>query len=108
MELLKMTYSDKLTDVRWQKKRLEIMSRDNFACRSCYAHEGTMHVHHLCYLKRFDPWEYKDDEMITLSDCHAEWHRLFDNNIEPGHTFLVAKLHHDLDVKAMQDYNKTK
>ena len=99
-----MKYKSKLLDIRWQKKRLEIFKRDKFQCRSCYAHEGTMHVHHLKYLMRYEPWEYDDDDLITLcDDCHAEWHRLFDNNSQPGKTFLVAKLHFDLDIKAMQD-----
>jgi len=102
-----MTYKGKLIDIRWQKKRLEIYKRDKFQCRSCYAHEGSMHVHHLRYLMKHEPWEYDDDDLITLCDnCHAEWHRLFDNNIQPGKTFLVAKLHFDLDIKAMQDGRK--
>ena len=100
-----MKYSDKLKDPRWQKKRLEIMNRDNFACRSCSDIESTLHVHHVKYLKQFDPWEYSDEYMITLCDeCHAEWHRLFDNNIKPGKTFLVAKLNFDLDIEGMQGF----
>jgi hypothetical protein len=66
-----------------------------------------MNVHHLRYLKKHDPWDYSDDDLITLcAQCHAEWHRIFDNNLNPGITFLVAKLHHDLDVEAMQFQNK--
>ena len=99
------SYNDKLKDPRWQKKRLVVMQRDNFACKSCYDHESTLHVHHVKYLKSYDPWDYPDDYMITLCDeCHAEWHRLFDNNIKPGKTFLVAKLNHDLDIEGMQNF----
>ena len=102
-----MAYKDKLPDVRWQKKRLEIMERDQWSCRACNAHEGTMNVHHLKYLMGCDPWDYSDDDLITLCDiCHTEWHRIFNNNFKPGITFLVAKLHFDLDVEAMQLQNK--
>ena len=30
-----MGYSEKLKDPRWQKKRLEILERDNFRCQYC-------------------------------------------------------------------------
>jgi len=32
--MAKLTYSEKLKDPRWQKKRLEILSRDNFTCET--------------------------------------------------------------------------
>ena len=102
-----MTYSDKLKDVKWQKRKAEIMARDNWCCRACFAHEGLMHVHHLRYLMYNDPWDYSDDDLITLCEqCHKEWHRIFNNNLNPGRTFLVAKLHFDLEIEAMQLQNK--
>jgi hypothetical protein len=61
-----MTYADKLKDPRWQKKRLEIMSRDNFKCQMCGDEKETLHVHHQKYSG--DPWEADDDHLITL--CH--------------------------------------
>lgn len=33
-----MTYSQKLRDPRWQKKRLEILERDSFTCQHCHDH----------------------------------------------------------------------
>lgn len=65
------TYSEKLRDPRWQKKRLEIMQRDGFKCQNCNANDITLNVHHACYLKGREPWEYDDDILITLcEECH--------------------------------------
>jgi hypothetical protein len=65
-------YSEILKDPRWQKKRLEIMSRDGFKCVNCEASDKTLHVHHLRYLKGKKPWEHGDENLQTLCvDCHA-------------------------------------
>ena len=60
-------------DPRWQKRRLEIMERDGFACVACGNKESELHVHHKRY--RGQPWEAKDDDMQTLCVyCHmAFW-----------------------------------
>lgn len=42
-------YSEKLKDPRWQKKRLEILNRDEFACRFCGDNKSTLNVHHISY-----------------------------------------------------------
>lgn len=66
-----MNYSDKLKDPRWQKKRLEIMQRDDFTCQFCGDNESTLHVHHYKY--KGDPWEVDNKYLITLcSDCHEQ------------------------------------
>ena len=68
-----MTYSEKLKDPRWQKKRLEILERDEFTCQSCGDEENQLHVHHLYYQFDFNPWEYENDNYITLcAKCHEE------------------------------------
>ena len=73
-----MTYSDKLKDPRWQKKRLEILNRDNFTCRFCGDSETTLHVHHFVYRKNADPWESDEMELITIcADCHEVEHIQF-------------------------------
>ena len=67
------SYADKLRDPRWQKKRLEIMERDGFSCRSCKNKERTLNVHHLKYEKGKEPWEYEESEMVTLCEgCHEQ------------------------------------
>lgn len=66
-----MTYAEKLKDPRWQKKRLEILERDDFSCRSCGSDAKELHVHHLIYLKGKEPWEYKNEHLVTLcKKCH--------------------------------------
>lgn len=68
-----MTYSEKLKDPRWQKKRLEIFQRDEFMCRNCGETDMTLHVDHKVYHKGFDPWEYENYELQTLcEDCHKD------------------------------------
>ena len=65
------TYAEKLKDPRWQKKRLEILERDKFACRYCADKEKTLHVHHVYYEKGKSPWEYEGDMLLTLCErCH--------------------------------------
>jgi len=66
-----MEYSKKLKDPRWQKTRLKIFERDDWACRQCGDDKSTLHVHHRRYLKGREPWEYPDVGLVTLcEDCH--------------------------------------
>lgn len=66
-------YSKKLLDPRWQKKRLEILSRDKFRCRCCGNDRNTLHVHHKYYESGYEPWDYENDTLITFcSSCHEE------------------------------------
>lgn len=66
-----MTYSEKLRDPRWQKKRLEILNRDNFTCIGCGSNTRTLHVHHQLYQRGLDPWDYQENLLITLCEvCH--------------------------------------
>lgn len=65
------TYSEKLKDPRWQKKRLEILNRDSFKCKFCRDTEETLHVHHITYGKGKDPWDYPGGNFLTLCEtCH--------------------------------------
>lgn len=66
-------YSKKLRDPRWQKKRLEIMKRDDFSCIKCGDNESPLNVHHCYYKKGNEPWEYDDSSLVTLCEnCHKE------------------------------------
>lgn len=63
-------YSEKLLDPRWQRRRLQIMERDNWTCQQCYDTETTLNVHHIWYSGR-DPWDAPDEALVTLCrDCH--------------------------------------
>lgn len=66
-----MTYSEKLKDPRWQRKRLEILNRDGFTCCHCGDTESTLNIHHHYYEKKKMPWDYPDGALITLCEhCH--------------------------------------
>lgn len=74
-----MTYSEKLKDPKWQKKRLEVMQRDEFRCVRCNDDSKTLNVHHQYYIKGRDPWDYPEMLLITLcEDCHEVEHNDFD------------------------------
>ncbi len=65
------TYYENLRHPHWQRRRLEIMQRDNFRCRKCGDSETTLNVHHAYYVKARKPWEYPDDALATLCEpCH--------------------------------------
>lgn len=64
-------YWKRLQDPRWQKKRLEILARDEWVCTNCYEEGKTLHVDHGYYEKGQDPWDYPDASLTTLcKDCH--------------------------------------
>ncbi len=49
------------------------MERDDFTCKKCGDVESTLHVHHKFYVFGREPWEYENDELITLCwECHEE------------------------------------
>jgi hypothetical protein len=67
----KQFYSELLKSPKWQKKRLEIMKRDKFACKLCGDTETQLHIHHKEYINGLNPWEYDNKYLITLcADCH--------------------------------------
>lgn len=69
------SYSEKLRDPRWQRRRLEIMQHANFACEHCMSPDKTLNVHHKLYRKGRAPWEYADGELECLcEECHETAH----------------------------------
>jgi hypothetical protein len=67
------SYSELLLDPRWQRKRLEIMQRDDFTCQKCSCSSDTLNVHHCYYENGLSPWEYPDSSLLTLCKlCHSE------------------------------------
>ena len=77
-----MTYSEKLRDPRWQKKRADICERDNWACLFCGEKSKNLQVHHITY-KRRDPWDYPDYLYQTLcEDCHQTRQELTDKAVD--------------------------
>jgi hypothetical protein len=71
----KQSYAEKLRDPRWQKKRMEILERDGWACSKCGATDKTLHVHHKRYEAGRDPWDYPGDALAALCEqCHEAEH----------------------------------
>lgn len=67
------TYSEKLKSPKWQKKRLEILQRDEFMCTYCEDAESELHVHHKKYIYGNEVWDYENENFITLcKPCHEE------------------------------------
>lgn len=62
----------------WQKKRLKILERDEFACVQCGTDQEMLHVHHTFYWDKEDeapPWDYDDETLISLCEsCHKDEH----------------------------------
>lgn len=74
-----LSYGEQLKHPNWQRRRLEILQRDNFCCQSCYDNETTLHVHHKRYVKGRMAWEYTDRELVTLCEqCHSLEHEASD------------------------------
>lgn len=64
-------YFELLKDPRWQKRRLEILKRDEWTCLDCGDDTKSLHVHHRYYQWGLNPWEYSDDALMTLCEpCH--------------------------------------
>jgi len=93
---MKKTYSEKLQDPRWQKKRLEILNRDGFKCQMCSNDKKTLHVHHKEYVYGKQPWEYENSNFNTLcKDCHELIEFLHKKIVNKHHPlYLVTKKSH--------------
>jgi glutaredoxin len=88
-------YSEMLKDPRWQKKRLEILQRDGWACVYCEEDEKTLHVHHLRYRKGKKPWEHEDTDLQTLCvDCHGRVSKE-EARVKAAMDHLLGDLHFD-------------
>jgi hypothetical protein len=67
----KKSYWELLKDPRWQRRRLEILSKAGFRCESCGSETETLNVHHVNYRREAKPWEYVDCELQCLCEtCH--------------------------------------
>lgn len=65
------TYAEKLKDPRWQKKRLHLLELARWECENCHSDSSTLHVHHVFYESKRQPWEYEDNDFMVLCEtCH--------------------------------------
>lgn len=73
------SWADQYKHPKWQKKRLEVLERDEYTCQRCGDKESTLHVHHTFYEKGSKMWECNKSSLITLcNDCHRRAHALID------------------------------
>lgn len=73
-----LTYSEQLACQEWKEKRIKILERDNYSCRTCQRKLETrkMHVHHELYMPNIYAWECPDEYLTTLcQDCHNSFHK---------------------------------
>lgn len=63
-----MTYSEKLKDPRWQRRRLEVMQAADFRCEWCGDASSPLHVHHLKYTG--EPWDAPAEDLECLCESH--------------------------------------
>jgi hypothetical protein len=74
-------YQLQLLNPRWQRRRLEVMSKNNFSCQICDEQNQELNVHHIKYKKhpngdKYEPWNYSDEELMVLcKDCHDLIHK---------------------------------
>jgi 5-methylcytosine-specific restriction endonuclease McrA len=69
----KAAYRALLRDPRWQKKRLQVLERDQWACQGCGTTTRELHVHHTWYTAGVLPWDYPGACYVTLCrGCHAK------------------------------------
>lgn len=103
-----MTYTEQLKDPRWDKKRKEVLKRDNFTCVCCYAIKVKLNVHHGVYFKEKMAWEYDNIYLHTLCDpCHERTH-FFIASIENKIGKINPLMLWDIDLVLMaMDYGRS-
>lgn len=75
------SYAELLLDPRWILRKTQVLQRDHYQCQWCDDHEygmqGELHVHHKKYYDDWRmPWDYQDEDLITLCDiCHTLFHQ---------------------------------
>ena len=75
-----MDYKEQIKSPKWQRRRLEILQRDDFTCQICGSQDKTLHVHHTTYEKGKMIWDYPDEMLLTLcEECHEYEHALNDS-----------------------------
>lgn len=75
------TYSDKLKNPKWQKKRLSVLNRDKWKCKLCGDADTNIQVHHTKYVGA-NPWDTPDEFLISICEhCHQVLHELKDEEV---------------------------
>lgn len=76
------------------------MQRDEFKCQNCFDSGSTLNVHHKTYTKGAEPWEYDEENFVTLCEsCHKSNHEL----IETIKHRIFAPFMHDVLYELMNN-----
>ena len=104
--MTKEEYRELRKDGRWQRKRLEIMQRDDFKCRECGT-TNDLNVHHIRYIEGRLPWEYDNGDLVTLcGTCHKALHEEVRRKHDCGQCkFFVQEFLLDNDESFCFDYD---
>lgn len=98
---LKYNYAEEVLRPEWQRRKAEIMKRDDFTCQVCGAKDKQLHVHHTYYDQRLHYWEYPDNMLVTLCcDCHNKETLL--NKALKQNTHLVSASTIDILTSSMK------
>ena len=95
----KLSYAEKLRDVRWKRRRDELIRRANYTCCECCQPlvSGTMdlQVHHVVYISCLDPWDYPDELLVVVCDFHHRERQAVEGAIyaEVGKHLATLDLH---------------
>lgn len=80
---------ERYKDPRWQKLRLLVMNQAGFKCSMCGSADQTLNVHHICYKRGCNPWEYGPDELKCICEpCHEK----FESEVKPYALFVATLL----------------
>jgi len=81
-----MTYSEKLKDPRWQRRRLEVLSAANWKCEFCGDDTEPLHVHHTKYSG--EPWDAPAKDLVALCASHHQ-----QIAVDGGLVLIIASAH---------------
>lgn len=116
-----MGYGELLKNPKWQRKRLEILQRDEWKCQECSSEYTELHVHHIEYKDFLLPWQYNDSDLITLcKKCHSKKHtqkkipisivELIESRVSNNENYAEIKFNYDNELAKIEDQiskNKT-
>ncbi|MBY0480833.1 MAG: hypothetical protein K2Q21_05710 [Chitinophagaceae bacterium] len=89
------SYSEKLKNPLWQKKRQYVLKRAENNCEDCGKTNVPLDIHHCYYVYGLEPWQYPYDALKALCrDCHnkrGEIERILRANLQ---SFTYLELSH--------------
>lgn len=97
----RLSYAEKLRDVRWKRRRDDLLRARNYTCCECGTPliAGTMdlQVHHVVYIANLAPWDYPDELLVIVCNQHHQERQA----VEQAIYLEVGKHLATLDVQAM-------